>query len=1423
MRIRRLTTVLIALLIGALTIGLGATPASADSSPGVDVGDVTMARSTTGVTNFVFPVTLEYASNNTVTVEYSTSDGSAHSPHDYTGTEGSLSFAPGTVAKTVTVAVQGNPLHTGNLYFYLNLSAPLNATVNHGSGTGTIIDPTLAPYLNVGDATAVEGAGTAATATFTATLSTASANPVTFRYSTSDGSARAGFDYTATSGTVTMAPGQVTASLTVPILATSVYSASKYFYMNTSTATNATLGTDQGVGTILNSNHTAWVTVDDTAATASTTSTGTVNFPVRLLSPSTFPVTVDYSTSDGSATSAAGNYAPVAGTVTFAPGTTLQTVPVTIGSELSTASTKYFDLNLANPSAGASLARSTGYGTIGGPTAGYTQLAVGDVGLVRAHSGTSALTFTVTLTPAATSTVTVHYATSDNTATAPGDYTATSGTLTFTAGQTSQTASVTVVGNTTTFADKDFYMNLSSATGGATIDRSSAYGMISNGNVEPVLSVDSLAVVKPASGTVTAAFTVHLSQTSPNPVTATAQTSDGSATAAGANYSPFTGTVTIPAGQTSATVDVSVNGNTTVGSTLYFYLNLSAPTDAVLAGNNSAVGYIENPNHSPTLSVNNVAVYAPLTGTATSNFTVTLSSASTQTVTVNYATSDGSATVANGDYTATSGTLSFAPGTLTKTVPVTIKSTTVAHASRYFYLSISTASNATIVSSSGTDTILDDAVEPYVSVNSPSVPAGSTSTTLDYTVSLTSPTVNSVTVHYATSDGSAVAGAQYTAVSGTLTFAAGVVSQTVPVTVLPDTVKAADRYFYLNLTAPTNAIVASPGYGVGEILNTAVNPGLSVGDVTIDRPTSTTATAVFTITLAPASPNTVTVNYATANGSAVAPTDFTAVSGSATFAPGTTTQTVSVTIQPKSTSTSDLYYYLDLTAPVNAQLQRSYAIGYLVDQVAPVVGKSYVTVSDAVAVDSASATTTEAFTVSLALASTTPVYVRYYTSDSSAVAGIDYTATRGTLAFTPGQTKKTVDVTVAAQPLASADKAFYLNLQQMIGSDTIERGSGYGYILDPNPTTTASIVGPTSVIKGDSGTTNAVFTVALDAPQTTSVQVDYYTSDGSATAAGGDYQSTYGTLVFAPGVTSQTVTVVVNSNTEIRSTEYYYLNLQNPVGVVLPVTSEVGYILDPDVFTVSGSVVNSSGTGVAGVTITRTGNDQPTETATSSSTGAYTLPNTLNGKYTLTASMTGTTFLPATVTVTVRGAGITAGVFLAYSGVAITGQTMTSTGTADAGVTITRTGGGQATATAVSDTLGYYALGSLPNGTNYVVTPTKTGQVAVPTSYTVSITGTTVANQTFVMVTAPYISGRVTASGVGVAGVTVTLTGGTQPSTKVTTNVQGYYGFSAVSASAGGTTYTVTPTLTGHTFTPAALNETVSTTANASGVNFTEN
>jgi len=753
---------------------------------------------------------------------------------------------------------------------------------------------------------------------------------------------------------------------------------------------------------------------------------------------------------------------------------------------------------------------------------------------------------------------------------------------------------------------------------------------------------------------------------------------------------------------------------------------------------------------------------------------------------------------------------------------VAVNPTTVAHTNRSFSVNLSAPTNATIVSSSGSGTLVDDAVAPYLTVNNPSVAAGATSTTMTFTVSLTSATPNPVTVNYATSNNSAVGGSQYTPTTGSLTFAPGTTVQSVPVTILPDTIKASNPSFFLNLSSPTNAILSSASSGTGTILNTAVNPGLGVGDVTITRPTSATANAVFTITLAPASPNTVTVNYGTVDGTAHAPTDYTTTTGAATFSPGQTTKQVTVPILANAAHTSDLNFDLNLSSPVNAQLLRGFGIGTLVDTVAPVSGLSYVTISDAVVSVPASGTSNATFTVSLAPAAANPVSIRYSTSDNTAVNGIDYTSAHGTLTFAAGQTSKTVTVPVNATTVASADKVFNLNISRAGGTATVERSSGEALLVNPNPTALVSVAGDVAVIKGDSGTANAVFTVQLSPAQGQPVEVDYTTQDGTATAPD-YYQPVEGTLTFAPGQTSATVSVPIDSDTLVQPTNYFFLALSNPTGAVVVGQAGVGYILDPDVFTLSGTVTNPAGAAVAGAKVTRSGNDQPTVTATSAANGSFSFPNTLNGQYTLTPTLSGDVFAPTTLTSTVRGANVAGQAFIAYSGTALIGQATTSTGAVAPGVTVTLTGGGHTTTVESTDTQGYYVFGSLAAGTGYVVTATLAGSTAEPASYTNNVTTTTIDKQNFVMVTGTFIAGRVVKAGAGVSGVTMTLTGGITATTKVTTNAQGYYGFSSLASASGGTIYTVTPTLTGGTFTPASSSATVSPTTNAPGTNFTQN
>ena len=266
-----------------------------------------------------------------------------------------------------------------------------------------------------------------------------------------------------------------------------------------------------------------------------------------------------------------------------------------------------------------------------------------------------------------------------------------------------------------------------------------------------------------------------------------------------------------------------------------------------------------------------------------------------RTVTVNYATANGTAT-AGSDYTATAGTLTFPAGVTTQTIAVPVLGDTQNEANETFTLTLSPPVNAFIQFGQGTGTILDDDPVPTLSVGNVSVTEGNSgSTNAVFAVTLTPVSGRTVTVNYATADGTATAGSDYTATSGLLTFPPGVATQTITVPVLGDTLSEGSETFTVTLLLPTNATIQI-GQGVGTIFDSDAPPTLSIGNVSVTEGNSGSTNALFTVTLTPASGQTVSVNYATANGTATAGSDYTATSGTLTFPAGVTTRTITVPV-----------------------------------------------------------------------------------------------------------------------------------------------------------------------------------------------------------------------------------------------------------------------------------------------------------------------------------------------------------------------------------------------------------------------------------------------------------------------------------------------------------------------------------------------
>jgi probable HAF family extracellular repeat protein len=223
-------------------------PLPADT-PLIGIDDVTVTEGHTGTRTAAFVVTLSTASGGPVTVAFATANGTATAGSDYQAASGTVSFAPGETTKTVTVPVNGDRAGEPNETFVVNLSQPTgNAVLTDGQGAGTIVDDE--PRISVGDVAKKEGHSGTTLFVFTVTLSAASDVPVTVVFATANGTAKAGEDYNATSGTLTFAPGETSKTITVVVRGDKKREEDETFFVDLSSAFGALLMDWRGLGTI---------------------------------------------------------------------------------------------------------------------------------------------------------------------------------------------------------------------------------------------------------------------------------------------------------------------------------------------------------------------------------------------------------------------------------------------------------------------------------------------------------------------------------------------------------------------------------------------------------------------------------------------------------------------------------------------------------------------------------------------------------------------------------------------------------------------------------------------------------------------------------------------------------------------------------------------------------------------------------------------------------------------------------------------------------------------------------------------------------------------------------------------------------------------------------------------------------------------
>ncbi|HSF14304.1 MAG TPA: Calx-beta domain-containing protein [Vicinamibacteria bacterium] len=1173
-----------------------------DDQAGISINNVTMDEGDAGTTQFTFTVTLDAPVDVQVDVPFTTQDVSATAPSDYLTASGTLQFPVGAANQTldIVVDVNGDTTVEPTETFHVALTG-INASgremngniiITQQPGVGTIVNDDNAS-LSINDRMFDESAGVFQ---FTVTLSGAVAGGLTVDFATNDGTATVGDnDYNATNGQLIFAG---TAGETMPINVTvnddAKVELNETFSVDLSNlqagGLSVTIADGQGIGTIQNDDA-ATISINNvTANEGAGGATTNFVFNVTMTTVVDTPVTVDFGTADGSATTGDSDYVANAGMVSFAVGNTgPQTITVTVNNDVKVELNETFDVNLSNIIAGGrdvTFLDNQGVGTIVNDD--QARIIIGDVSQNEGNAGPTNFAFTATLLDNVDAMVMVDFTTSDSTATVgDGDYAAANGTITFNgvAGNP-QIINVSVTGDTKVELTESFVVQLANIQAGGrnvVFTDNVAVGTIINDD-SAGLSINDVSVNEGASGaTPLLTFTVTLSADLFAPLSVDFATADGTATA-GSDYTANNGTLnfTGTAGE-QLTIDVVVTGDDTVENNETLFVNLS---NIVAGGQNVSFtkqqgnGTITN-DDAATLSINDVSMAE---GAGPFQYTVTLSAAVAGGITVDFATADGTATTADNDYNATSGQLVFA-GTAGEQMPinVTVNGDTKVELNETFSVTLAQAAGISVtVDPSGAGTIQnDDSATVSIGDVTMAEGAGGATTSFVFNATLSAAVDVPVSVDFTTADGTALTGdSDYGANSGTVNFVgnAGEV-QTVTVTVNDDAKVEVDETFNVNLSniqATGRNVLAGDLQGLGTIVNDDAAT-ITIGDVSQNEGSGGgTTTFSFAVTLDAQLGSAVTVDFATANGTATtADNDYTAANGTLNFngtAGEVQTVDISVTADNKVEPTEAFFVNLSnlQAGGLDVTLADLQGLGTIVTDDGATISINDVSVNEG----PQGTPTSLQFTVTLSAAVASAVSVDFATANMTAtVADGDYTQTNGTLNFVgnAGETQL-INVPVNGDNKVELDETLAVNLSNLQAGGLMVAFAdqqGVGTIVNDDGMASISISDVTQQEGSGGGTTTFNFTVTLDKQVGGAISVAYATADGTATTADGDYTPANNTLNFIGNAGEQLVIpITVAADDVAELDEVFFVNLSNLQAGGLPVVfanqQGIGTILNDD-------------------------------------------------------------------------------------------------------------------------------------------------------------------------------------------------------------------------------------------------------------------
>ncbi|MGI9252088.1 MAG: Calx-beta domain-containing protein, partial [Pseudohongiellaceae bacterium] len=971
--------------------------------------------------NLEFTVTLAPVSYLTVVVSYATTDGTAEEGKDYTRiSNGMLTFMPDASSGTITVFITDDLITEGSEDLTLTLSGATHASIVSGSTsvTGTINDnemPTLSISASAGSVT--EGAD----AVF---IITSTHRPMSDTTIGVMGSQTGTFVANALPTMVTLVADETSATLSIATTEDDIDEADgsltlqfdstkipgSYTVTSLSVAT-VTIEDDDGPEISA-----ADVTADESAER--------LVFTVALNATPTEQTEVMWETANdttGTSPATAGtDYTAARGKLTFAADTTTLdlnvTVSITNDDEVEPLETLLLTLsaptNEATFAAGASSVTVTG--TITSDDVTFVSVDNADA------NENENLVFPVTLSPISYQTVVVSYSTTDGTAKEGSDYAISNGMLTFMPGANSGTIIVTVINDDITEDSEDLTLTLSDATHATIFAGSTSVTGTINDDEMPELSIRAS-----ASSVTEGADAVFIIASGNSPMDDTVIGVATTDTGGFAASNTLPASVTLIAGQTTATLSIATTGDRVdePDGSLAMQLNISdrLPNYRVDSAAASATVTIKD-DDGPAILVADAGADEQ---DGQLVFTVALDLMPVEETEVDWTTADDttgiSPATAGTDYTVAGGKLTFAAGTTTLSLSVTINIADDGDVEpdETFLLTLSAPTNeATFAAGASsvtvTGTITSDDVT-FVSVDNDSADENEN---LEFTVTLAPVSYLTVVVTYATMDGTAKEGSDYAISDGMLTFMPDASSRTITVFVTDDLITEDDEDLTLTLSDAVNATIVSGTTSVTGTITDNEMPGLSIRASASTVTEGTPAVFFITSTRRPMSDTTIGVM-----GSQTDAFIANALPTTVTLAARETTATLTVATDDDMTDEADGSLTLQFDS---TNIPASYTVTSL--SVATVTIEDddgpEISVADVTADESAERLV---FTVELNATPTEQTEVSWATADDAtlgamqATAGADppvpgtdtdYIANSGTLTFTAGTAMLDMSVTV---------------------------------------------------------------------------------------------------------------------------------------------------------------------------------------------------------------------------------------------------------------------------------------------------------------------------------------------------------------------------------------------------------------------------